>query len=61
MKQRNAAPPELPAFTLPVVGGERTLEQIEALARAKAGQTVDAAELAPCDRPAPATNATQEI
>ncbi len=34
---------------MPSVGGARTLEQAEALARKHAGETVDPAELAQCD------------
>ncbi len=34
---------------MPSVGGARTFEQAEALARKLAGETVDPAELAQCD------------
>lgn len=64
MKQRHslpaAAPAEMPPLDLPVKGGERTLDQVDALARALAGQRVDPADLAPCDRPAPVPTAAKE-
>lgn len=41
------------APVIPAVGGSRTLAQLEALARLRAGEAVDPAELHEKDRPKP--------
>lgn len=50
---------------MPSIGGARTFEQAEALARKYAGEAVDPSELAPCDQAqpeaAPAAPAEQPI
>lgn len=48
--ERRSPPPEgIPEA--PAHGGARTLEELEALAAKRAGQTVDPAKLAECDKP----------
>jgi len=46
---------------MPAVGGARTFEQLEALARLRAGEPVDPARLHPADRPQePAASSTAD-
>ena len=43
----------MPDLRLPAVGGARTLEQLEALARLRAGEDVPPDQLHSADRPTP--------